>query len=351
LRIAQIAPLWESVPPRAYGAVESLVADLTDTLVARGHQVTVFASGDSKVAGELHACHPVSLNADPNLAEPEIPRMLQLAEVRDRADEFDVIHSHLHSNSGCSGLPALAGLATPVLHTVHCFFNHDNTPLFQRHRAERFVAISDHQRSTLPGLNYQGVVHHGLDLRRFPFKADSGIDGGPFLLFLGRIRPEKGVHLAIEIAHHSGIPLKIAGRVKARDADYFAQTVAPHLDGDRVEYLGELDFTAKTQLLARAQATLVTSLIPEPFGLVTLESLACGTPVLALATGATPELVQDGVTGILRTSARELALAVERSAALDPAACRAAVAERFSTARMTEEYLRLYAHAADVPGR
>jgi len=351
LRIAQIAPLWESVPPRAYGAVESLVADLTDSLVSRGHHVTVFASGDSKIAGELHSCHPVSLNADPELAEPEIPRMLQLAEVRDRANEFDVIHNHVHSNSGCSGLPALAGLATPVLHTVHCFFNRDNTALFQRYQAERFVAVSNHQRSTLPGLNYQGVVHHGLDLRRFPSKVDAGSDGSPFLVFLGRIRPEKGVHLAIEIAHRAGLPLKIAGRVKVRDSAYFAQAVEPHLDGDQVEYLGELDFDAKTRLLARARATLVTSLIPEPFGLVTLESLACGTPVVALPTGATPELVQDGVTGVLRSTTRELALGVHQAATLDPAACRAAVAERFSTARMTEQYLRLYARTAETRAR
>ncbi|MFC1417803.1 glycosyltransferase family 4 protein [Streptacidiphilus cavernicola] len=327
------------------------MADLTDTLVSRGHHVTVFASGDSKVVGELHSCHPVSLNADPELAEPEVARMLQLAEVRDRADEFDVIHNHIHSNSGCSGLPGLAGLPTPVLHTVHCFFNRDNTALFQRYREERFVAVSHHQRSTLPELNYQGVVHHGLELQRFPHRADADSDGRPFLVFLGRIRPEKGVHKAIEIAYRSGLPLKIAGRVKARDAAYFAQAVEPHLDGDHVEYLGELGFGDKTRLLAQAQATLVTSQIPEPFGLVTLESLACGTPVVALPTGATPELVQDGVTGFLRPTTPELALGAVQAAALDPAACRAAVADRFSTARMTEQYLHVYAQAAGTSAR
>lgn len=346
MRIAQIAPLWESVPPRAYGAVESLVAGLTDALVDAGHQVTVFASGDSKVRGELHACHPVSLNADPELAEAEVPRMLQLAEARDRAAEFDVIHNHVHSNTGCSGIPGLTGLATPVLHTVHCFFNQDNAALFRRHRAERYVAISHHQRDSLPELNYQGVVHHGLDVDSFPVAPTSPRDEEAFLLYLGRIRPEKGVHLAVEVARRAGIPLKIAGRIKPRDVGYFNDSIAPHLDGRRIEFLGELDFMAKTDLLARARATLVTSVIPEPFGLVTLESLACGTPVLALPTGATPELVEDGVTGFLRPTTQELAAAADRLDALDRGACRRAVAKRFSTARMAEQYLGLYARAA-----
>ena len=346
MRIAQIAPLWESVPPRAYGAVESLVADLTEALVARGHQVTVFASGDSKVAGELHAVHPVSLHTDPEIAEPEIYRMLQLAEVRDRAQEFDVIHSHVHSNTGCSAVPALAGLATPVLHTVHCFFNDDNVRLFRRYGTERYVAISEHQRRSLPGLNYRGVVRHGIDVARFP--NGPGLMGEPYLAFLGRIRPEKGVHLAIETARRADLPLRIAGRVKPQDTAYFDQVIAPHIDGDQVSFLGELDFPAKTALLAGACATLVTSLIPEPFGLVTIESLACGTPVLALATGATPELVQAGITGFLGHSPQDLAAAADRLPGLDRQRCRDYVARHFSTDRMADQYQELYHATADA---
>ena len=340
MRIAQIAPLWESVPPRAYGAVENLVADLTEALVTRGHQVTVFASGDSKVAGELHAGHPVSLHSDPGVAEPEIYRMLQLAEVRDRAHEFDVIHSHVHSNTGCSAVPALTGLATPVLHTVHCFFNEDNARLFRHYRAERYVAISEHQLRSLPGLNYRGIVRHGLDVARFPAHLEPA--GDPYLAFLGRTRPEKGVHLAIETARRAGLPLRIAGRVKPQDAPYFDQVIAPYIDGVEVSFLGELDFPAKTALLAGARATLVTSLIPEPFGLVTIESLACGTPVLALATGATPELVQTGVTGFLGRSPRELAAAAGRLSGLNRRRCRDHVARHFSTDRMADQYQDLY---------
>ncbi|KJS60895.1 glycosyltransferase family 4 protein [Streptomyces rubellomurinus] len=341
MRIAHVAPLWESVPPRGYGAVETLVADLTSAQVLDGHDVTVFASGDSKVAGNLHSIGTTALHADPSVCEPEVYRMLQLQEVRDRASEFDVIHSHVHSNTGCLAIPALHGLRTPVVHTVHCFFNEDNAPLFRRFAAERYVAISGDQRSHLPELNYLRTVHHGIDVEAFPFGTEA-VDSWPYLVFLGRIRPEKGVHVAIEAARRAGLRLKIAGRIKPGDRAYFEQQVQPHVNGDQVAFLGELDFPQKTALLAGATATLMTSLIPEPFGLVPIESMACGTPVVSLRAGAAPELVRDGITGFLAENAQEMADAICRLPTIDRASCRAHVASEFSTRRMADGYQAAY---------
>ncbi|MFE9427920.1 glycosyltransferase family 4 protein [Kitasatospora sp. NPDC006697] len=342
MRIAHVAPLWESVPPRGYGAVESLVAELAAAQVTDGHEVTVFASGDSKVAGNLRTTAELALNTDERVREPEIYRMLQLQDVHDHANEFDVIHSHVHSNSGCLAVPALQNLRTPVVHTVHCFFNEDNSQLFRRYAAERYVAISADQRARLPELNYLGTVHHGLDVEAFPFSTGPS---GDYLVFLGRIRPEKGVHVAIEAARVAGLPLRIAGRVKPGDQEYFQRQVEPHLDGARVSYLGELGFDAKTYLLAGARATLMTSLIPEPFGLVPIESMACGTPVVSLRTGAATELIQHGITGYLADSAHGLADSLRRVHELDRAACRRHVAATFSIRRMVDGYQSVYLRA------
>jgi glycosyltransferase involved in cell wall biosynthesis len=341
MRIAHVAPLWESLPPRGYGAIETLVTDLTAAQVSDGHDVTVFASGDSEVAGSLHGTGTTALHADPDVREPEVYRMLQLQEVRDHASEFDVIHSHVHSNSGCLAIPALRGLRTPVIHTVHCFFNKDNAPLFRRFAAERYVAISDDQRSRLPELNYLGTVHHGINVETFPFRGNA-VDSRPYLVFLGRIRPEKGVHIAISTAHRTGLRLKIAGRVKPGDGAYFEQQVQPHVDGSQVSFLGELDFPQKTALLAGAAATLMTSLIPEPFGLVPIESMACGTPVVSLRAGAASELIHDGVTGFLTDSAQEMAEAIRGLPTIDRARCRAHIASEFSIRRMADGYEAAY---------
>ncbi|WP_189909365.1 glycosyltransferase family 4 protein [Streptomyces albogriseolus] len=318
-----------------------MVAELTASQVLDGHDVTVFASGDSKVAGSLHGVSTAALHADPRIREPEIYRMMQLLEVRDREDEFDVIHSHVHSNTGCLAVPTLHGLRTPVVHTVHCFFNKDNAQLFRRFVAERYVAISDDQRSRLPELNYLGTVRHGIAVEAFPFDADP-TGPIPYLAFLGRIRPEKGVHVAIEAARLAGLPLKIAGRIKPIDLQYFERQVRPHVDGERVSFLGELDFPGKTALLSGAVATFMTSLIPEPFGMVPLESMACGTPVISLRTGAAVELIRDGATGLLADSVQELAAAIRRLPTIDRASCRQHVASEFSIRRMADGYEAVY---------
>ncbi|MEV1006314.1 glycosyltransferase family 4 protein [Streptomyces sp. NPDC049881] len=345
MRIAHVAPLWESVPPQGYGAIESLVAELTAVQVADGHDVTVFASGDSKVAGNLHGVGTAALLADPDIREPEVYRMLQLQEVRDRAAEFDIVHSHVHSNTGCMAVPALRGLRTPVIHTVHCFFNKDNAQLFRRFAAERYIAISQDQRSRLPGLNYLGTVHHGVDPECFPFGTAADVTS-PYLVFLGRIRPDKGVHVAIEAARRAGVPLRIAGRIKSCDRTYFEKRVEPYLDDRTVSFLGELDFAAKTSLLAGAAGTLMTSLIPEPFGMVPVESMACGTPVVSLRTGALPELVRDRVTGFLADDAYEMASAIHMLPAINRATCRQHVTSAFSIRRMADGYAAAYEFAA-----
>jgi glycosyltransferase involved in cell wall biosynthesis len=343
MRIAQVAPLWESVPPSGYDAVESLVADLSEALVARGHEVALFASGDSKTTADLVEICPQALHSVADVTEPEVYRMLQLADVRDRAGEFDVIHSHVHSNSGCLAVPMLAECRTPVVHTVHCFFNADNARLFRRFVDQRYVAISADQRRRLPEVPFTRTVHHGIDIDRFPYR--DAPDDPPYLAFLGRIRPEKGAHLAIEVARRAGLPLKIAGRVKPQDRDYFAREIQPHRDRGLVEFVGELGFDAKLTFLGGAVACLATSQIPEPFGLVTVEAQACGTPVLGLRDGAVPELVADGVTGLLADSAESLAAAAGHLDYIDRAQCRRHVAERFSLARMVDGYEAIYRRA------
>jgi glycosyltransferase involved in cell wall biosynthesis len=343
VRIAQVAPLWESVPPTGYGAIESLVADLTESLVARGHEVTLFASGDSKTTAELAASCPMALNASPDISEPEITRMLQLTDVREHGALFDVIHCHLHSNSGCLAIPLLAGCPTPVVHTMHSFFTSESTRLFSRYPNERYVAISADQYSRFPDVDVAATVHHGINVDRFPFKATP--DDPPYLAFLGRIRPEKGTDLAIEIARRASLALKVAGRVKPQDRAFFDEVVRPRCDQGQVEYVGELGFDAKAAFLGGATACLATSRIPEPFGLVTIEAGACGTPVLALRNGATPELIVEGTSGLIADTSAGVVSAAHRLAGWDRAACRRHVSEMFSLHSMVDRYEDLFRDA------
>lgn len=340
MRIAQVVPLWESVPPAGYGAVESLVADLTEGLVERGHSVTLFASGDSKTNAELAAVCPTALNADPSIVEPEAYRMLQMTAVKECSAEFDVIHSHLHSNSGLLALPMLTRTPSAVIHTVHCYFNRDNLGLLWRYPDEHYVAISEAQRRSASGLRFADTVHHGLNPSRFPFVATP--DNPRYAAFLGRLRQEKGVHLAIKAALRAGIMLKIAGRIKPQDRRYFEANIRPHIDRGDVDYLGELDFESKTAFLGGAVACMMSPLIDEPFGLVAIEAGACGTPVVTTDRGALPEIVTPNVTGILCSSSDDLADAIHRAASLDRRQCRALVAERFSLDQMVTAYEAIY---------
>ncbi|MCK9923340.1 glycosyltransferase family 4 protein [Frankia sp. AgPm24] len=344
MRIAQIAPLWESVPPAKYGAVEALVADLSRCLVAAGHEVTVFASGDSLASGRLVAGHPRSLNADDSVIEPEAIRLRQLADVLAQAAEFDVIHSHLHSNSGLAAALVLHPLRKRTVHTLHCYANADNTQLLNGLADNAYIAISDHQRASLPRLNWRARIYHGLDVGSFPFRAEP--DEPPHVAFLGRLRPDKRPDLAIAAARDAGIPIRIAGRVKPADRSYFESEIAPHVDGEAVRYLGELAFADKVSLLGSACATLVTSGLPEPFGLVTAESQLCGTPVVATRAGAIDELVEQRETGFIANDDTELPDHIHAAMKLDRTACRNYSAQRFALPRMAAEYLAVYEEIA-----
>lgn len=340
MRIAQIAPLWESVPPAKYGAIEALVADLSRHLVAAGHEVTVFASGDSLVSGRLAAGHPRSLNADDSVIEPEAIRLGQLADVLEQAAQFDVLHSHLHSNSGLAAALVLHPLRNRTVHTLHCYANADNSRLLNTLADNSYIAISDHQRTSLPRLNWRARIYHGLDAGFFPFRAEP--DEPPYVAFLGRLRPEKRPDFAIAAARAAGIPIRIAGRVKPADRSFFQTKIAPHVDGETVRYLGELAFSDKVRFLGGACATLVTSGLPEPFGLVTAESQLCGTPVVATRSGAIDEVVEQRETGLIADGDSEFPEHIHAALKLDRMACRSFSAERFSLPRMAAEYLAVY---------
>jgi glycosyltransferase involved in cell wall biosynthesis len=340
MHIAQIAPLWERVPPHKYGAIEALVGSLTDGLVQRGHKVTLFASGDSLTCGTLFSVHDKALHHDPQITEPEIYRLLQLCQVVDHADSFDIIHSHLHSHTGCMALPFLRNIRVPVVHTIHSFFTNDNIKLFRQCAEQSFISVSHGQRRYLPNINYIATVHHGIYTEHFPFRAQP--DTPPYLVFLGRIRPEKGADIAIEVARRTGFTLKMAGRIKHQDRQYFEQSILPFIDGQQVQFLDELDFSDKTRLMAGATATLFPTQVPEPFGLVLCESMACGTPVVSFKGGAVSEIIKDGETGFVADTLSDMVEKVLLAASLSRYACREYVQLHFSVERMVDGYEAVY---------
>jgi glycosyltransferase involved in cell wall biosynthesis len=335
MRIAQVSPLFESVPPRAYGGTERIASYLTEELVHQGHQVTLFASGDSITQAELVSIVPQSLRLDPHCVDQLAPQLLQLEEVFRQADRFDVIHFHvdyLH-------FPFSRRQPHPHLTTLHGRLDIPELPALYRTYPEMpVVSISDAQRAPLPWLNWQGTVHHGLPLDLMTLHERPG----DYLAFLGRISPEKGVDRAIEIARRSGRTLRIAAKVDRADKVYYEDVIKPLLDGPGVEYIGEVGGKDKEEFLGNAHALLFPINWPEPFGLVMIEAMACGTPVIACRRGSVPEVIDDGVTGFIVDDVEGGAAAVERVATLDRRRCRAVLEERFSAARMTRDYLALY---------
>ena len=336
MRIAQIAPLWESVPPPAYGGAELIVSLLTEELVQRGHDVTLFASGDSVSLAQLEAIHPRALRLDPNVKEHSIYEMLQLSQVYQRAQEFDIIHSHI----GCAALSCSSLVKTPTLHTLHGSFTIDNEKLFTHFRDQPYVSISNTQREPRLGLNYISTVYNGINPAAHQFYPEP--NEPPYLAFLGRISPEKGTHLAIEIAKRSGWHLKIAGKIDRVDIDYFEQEVKPHIDGEQIVYLGEANHVQKNILMGNAVATLFPITWREPFGLVMIESMVAGTPVIALELGSTSEVIVDSKTGFLCQNVDECINAVERVRDLDRRACRDHVVNHFGVRQMTDGYESAY---------
>jgi len=336
MRIAQVAPLWERVPPPAYGGIELVVGLLTDELVRRGHEVTLFASGDSISLAKLESVHHQALRLDSNVREYGIYEMLQMSRVYEQASEFDIIHSHM----GCVALPYGNLVKTPTVHTLHGIFTPDNEKMFTHARRQPYVSISDAQREPRLDLNCVATVYNGIDLSTYDFYPEP--QDPPYLAFLGRISPEKGTHLAIEIAKRSGWRLKMAGKVDVVDVDYYEQQIKPHIDGKQIEYLGETDHEQKSALIGGAVATLFPITWREPFGLVMIESMAAGTPVIAMALGSTTEVIAHGKTGFLCNNVDEFVEAIDQVAQLNRNDCREHVSKHFSVQKMTAGYEAVY---------
>lgn len=336
MRIAQVAPLWERVPPPAYGGIELVVGLLTDELVRRGHEVTLFASGDSISLAKLESVHPQALRLDTTVKEYGIYEMLQLSRVYERAQEFDIIHSHM----GCAALPYANFVKTPTVHTLHGVFTPDNEKLFMHAQRQPFVSISDAQREPRLNLNCVATVYNGIDPSIYEFNPKP--QDPPYLAFLGRLSPEKGPHLAIEIAKRSGWRLKMAGKVDVVDVDFFEREIKPHIDGKQIEYLGEANQEQKNALMGGAVATLFPITWREPFGLVMTESMATGTPVIAMELGSTAEVIVHGKTGFLCHNVDEFVEAIDKAAQLNRYEAREHVLKHFSVQRMTDGYEAVY---------
>ncbi len=335
MRIAQVAPLFESVPPRLYGGTERVVAYLTDELVRLGHDVTLFASADSVTNARLVPAATRSLRLDGRCRDSLAHHLTMLEAVGRRRRDFDVVHFHIDYLH----FPWARALGLRHVTTLHGRLDLPDLPGLYREYAEMpLVSISDAQREPLSWANWRATVHHGLPRDPLRFCPRHG----GYLAFLGRISPEKGVHDAIAIARRVGVPLRIAAKIDPIDRDYFEHRVRPLLDGEDVELVGEIGEHEKSDFLGNAMALLFPIDWPEPFGLVMIEALACGTPVIATRRGSTAEVVDDGVTGFLVDGVDGAVEAVGRVRTIDRAACRAAFEARFTAARMAADYVAVY---------
>jgi glycosyltransferase involved in cell wall biosynthesis len=344
MRIAQIAPLYEAVPPKLYGGTERVVSFLTEELVALGHDVTLFASGDSVTRAELDPVWPRALRLDASIRDQLVPNLLQLEAVRRRADEFDVLHFHMDY------LPfsLFSRQQTPFVTTLHGRLDLPELhPMFKAFPDVPLVSISDSQRRPLPIANYVATVYHGL-----PAGLLMPVDGvrPEYLAFLGRIAPEKGPDAAIRIARACGIPLKIAAKVDTADRGYFETVIRPMLADGGVEMVGEISDAGKPAFLSGAVALLMPIAWPEPFGLVMIEAMACGTPVIAFNRGSVPEIIDDGVTGIIVENEAGAIAAVSGLARLSRSKVRARFAARFTARRMAQDYVAIYRKVASRLG-
>lgn len=336
MKIAQIAPLMESVPPKLYGGTERIVSYLTEELVALGHDVTLFASGDSLTAADLVPCVPKALRLDPRVRDVVPYYMLMLDRVRRRADDFDILHFHVDQFQ----FPLFRSIAGRTVTTLHGRQDiPDLFPLYRGFSDMPLVSISDAQRRPILTANFAATVHHGLPLHLHHGTPEAV---GGYLAFLGRISPEKRPDRAIAIARAVGIPLKIAAKVDRADAEYFKAEIEPLLTGGGVEFIGEINDQQKTQFLGGAQALLFPIDWPEPFGLSMIEAMACGTPVLAFRCGSVPEIIEDGLTGAIVDSMDEAVAALPRVMALDRKKVRQRFEQRFSATRMAEDYVEIY---------
>lgn len=336
MRIAQVSPLAERVPPPGYGGIELVVGLLTDELVRRGHEVTLFASGDSITKAKLEAVYPKALRLDPTVKEPAVYDMLQLQRIFERSHEFDVIHFH----NGYSALPLAELMKTAVVHTLHGNFTADSRKLYQQYPNQGYISISDAQREGGPELNYVNTVYNGIAIDDYPFFEKP--QDPPYLAFLGRISPEKGIHHAIEIAKQTGWHLKIAGKVDPVDRKFYENEIAPLINGKQIEYLGETTHQEKVEVIGNAIATLFPITWREPFGLVMIESMCVGTPLIAMNLGSVPEIVVHGKTGTICNSIEEAIASIPTAIGLDRKTCRDYAISKFSIAKMVDGYEAAY---------
>lgn len=345
MRIAQVPPLYEAVPPRLYGGTERVVAHLTDALVQLGHEVTLFASAEARTLGRLEAVRDQAIRLDPAPLKSDLAAHLhQLAEVRRRADDFDVIHFH----TDMIQFPMFEGLAAKTLTTLHGRLDLKDLPeVYRRWPQYPLVSISDDQRRPLPFANWAATVHHGMSTDLYRFSPES--EG--YLAFLGRISPEKRPDRAIAIAAAAGRTLRIAAKVDNADRTYFEDTIEPLLTGPGAQFVGEIGDGEKSAFLGGAEALLFPIDWPEPFGLVMIEAMACGTPVIAWDRGSVREVIEPGVTGFIVHSEAEAVAAVARLAELDRTQIRARFEARFSATAMARRYIDIYERlpALEVP--
>lgn len=337
-RIAVLSPVAWRTPPRQYGAWETVASNVTEGLVAHGWDVTLFASRDSVTRAHLHAVVDRGYEED-SAVDSKVAEYLHISEVFEQASEFDLIHSHYDFMA----LTYTRLVKTPVLTTIHGFSSPKIMPVYQKYRDGYFVSISDSDRAA--GLNYLATVYNGIDLSLYPLQEFSGDD----LVFLGRIHPDKGVHLAIEVARRSGLPLQIAGIIQ--DEAYFREKVKPHLDNQKIRYIGPVGVPGKNELFARARALLHLNTIPERFGLVLAETNAAGVPVIAMDLGSCREVISDGQTGFLVNSVTEAVRALGRIPEINRHACRARVQQRFSIDAMVDGYERVYSTIFDLEAK
>ncbi|MES0207788.1 glycosyltransferase family 4 protein [Mesorhizobium sp. M0028] len=348
MRIAHVAPLHESVPPRFYGGTERIVSYLTEGLVELGHDVTLFASGDTKTSAKLVACRERALRLDPRPHKSETAAHLSmLAEVRNRAQQFDVIHFHL---SHFLHFPFFEHMPDRTVTTPHGRLDYvDLAPAYERFPRFPMISISRSQRAGLAKANWLATIHHGLpiDIYEPTFETDAD---EPYLAFLGRLSRDKRPDRAIEIALRSGLKLKLAAKIGDDDRAFFHDTVEPLIDGDRVDYIGEIEEDRKAEFLGKAAGLLFPIDWPEPFGLAAIEAMACGTPVIAWNCGALPEIIDHDVTGFLVDTVDAAVASIPELLRLDRRQVRAVFENRFSATRMAHDYVAAYAHLIGAPG-
>jgi glycosyltransferase involved in cell wall biosynthesis len=335
MKIAQVAPLWESVPPKLYGGTERIVSYLTEELVRMGHEVTLFASGDSETTARLEAVCPSALRLNTGIFNRDAPMIMLQERSLGAAGDFDVIHSHLDF----LGFPLARRNAQPVVTTLHGRLDlPELAPVFREYSEMPLVSISDAQRRPLSWATWKATIHHGLPRDLYSFHPQP--EG--YLAFLGRIAPEKRPDHAIQLAKQIGMPLRIAAKVDPADQHYYRAEIEPLLDHPLIEFIGEISDEEKNDFVGNALALVCPYDWPEPFGLVLIEALACGTPVLAYRRGSIPEVIDDGFTGFVCETLSEMAKAVERIGTIDRRRCRAAFEQRFTADRMARDYVALY---------